>query len=273
MSDVDEENEPRCGFDVCIPTPGVPPAERCCGKAEALGPLCMPNFFGPFAGLFKKEVKPAPFYSKDSKPAFIVVMLMGLQHMLAMLVGVITPPRLLANEGCLLGRDTDLCALTPYLICSALLASGIFSIFQIMRFKLCGGFYFGTGLISVMGPSFTFLPIGQMMMQEATLDFSGTNGTGLEWYGNFLGTCAVAALVEVVISFVPPKYGCVPTHLTSHDLRLTHYLLPPAAFRFAGLSRRSARPSSRASSSSASARPSPRQASSTGVAASFAPRT
>ena len=101
-----------------------------------------------------------------------------------------------------------------------------------MRFKLCGGFYFGTGLISVMGPSFTFLPIGQMMMQEATLDFSGTNGTGLEWYGKFLGTCAVAALVEVVISFVPPKYGCVPTHLTSHDLRLTHYLLcrpPPFA--------------------------------------------
>merc|ERR1711871_931410 len=121
--------------------------------------------------------------------------------MLAMLVGVITPPRLLANEGCLLGRDTELCALTPHLICSALLASGIFSILQIMRFRLCGGYYFGTGLISVMGPSFAFLPIGQEMMKEATLDFTGTNGTGLEWYGKFLGTCCVASVIEIVISF------------------------------------------------------------------------
>ena len=102
-----------------------------------------------------------PFFAKDSKPAFIVVVLMGLQHMLAMLVGVITPPRLLANEGCLLGRDADLCAMTPFLICSALLASGLLSILQIMRVRLCKGYYFGTGLISVMGPSFTFLPIGQ----------------------------------------------------------------------------------------------------------------
>ena len=151
-----------------------------------------------------------PFYGKDAKPALSITMIMGLQHMLAMLVGVITPPRLLANEGCLLGRDPELCALTPYLICSALLASGLLSILQIMRVRLCGGYYFGTGLVSVVGPSFTFLPIGQTMMKEATLftpvgACSGETVTGVEMYGKFLGTCAIAALIEIALSFIPPK--------------------------------------------------------------------
>jgi len=206
MADIEDKPEPRCGFDVCIPTPGIPMAEKCCDKGDSLKTLCMPNFFGPFAGMMKKTPPAMPFFAKDSKPALLITLLMGLQHMLAMLVGVITPPRLMANEGCLLGRDADLCALTPYLICSALLASGLLSILQIMRVRLCGGYYFGTGLISVMGPSFTFLPIGQQMIQEATTAFpAGSNGTGIEMYGKFLGTCLVAALLEVVISFLPPK--------------------------------------------------------------------
>eukprot|EP00747_Dinoflagellata_sp_TGD_P147588 gnl/TRDRNA2_/TRDRNA2_176834_c0_seq2.p1 gnl/TRDRNA2_/TRDRNA2_176834_c0~~gnl/TRDRNA2_/TRDRNA2_176834_c0_seq2.p1 ORF type:complete len:790 (-),score=152.76 gnl/TRDRNA2_/TRDRNA2_176834_c0_seq2:259-2379(-) len=154
----------------------------------------------------KRDPPDMPFFPKDSKPALLTTLLMGLQHMLAMLVGVITPPRLMANEGCLLGRDADLCAVTPHLICSALLASGLLSIMQIMRVRLMGGYYFGTGLISVMGTSFTFLPIGQQMIQEATLAFpAGSNGTGIEWYGKFIGTCMVASLIEVLLSFVPPK--------------------------------------------------------------------
>ena len=95
---------------------------------------------------------------------------MGLQHMLAMIGGIITPPRLLANRGCLLGRDPALCAITPYLISSAMLASGLLTIIQILRIKLCGGYYLGTGLISVMGTSFTFLPIAREMVIRAITD-------------------------------------------------------------------------------------------------------
>jgi len=201
----DETDEKCAGYDVCIPTPGVPMAERCCDNASIWKKLCMPNFLGCFSGLMKSTPEPQPFFGKESKPSGFILVVMGLQHMLAMLVGVITPPRLIANEGCLLGRDTELCSITPYLICSALLASGLLSILQIMRVKLCNGYYFGTGLISVMGPSFTFLPIGQAMVQEATLDFSGTGPTGIEMYGKFLGTCIVAAIVEIALSFLPPK--------------------------------------------------------------------
>ena len=69
-----------------------------------------------------------------------------------------------------------------------------------MRVKLVGGYYFGTGLISVMGCSFTFLPIGQQMIQEATMAFpAGSNGTGIEMYGKFIGTCLDASLFEVLL--------------------------------------------------------------------------
>ena len=119
-------------------------------------PLCTPTY------PCNKSSKSPPFYGPDAKPALIVTLLMGLQHMLAMIGGIITPPRLLANRGCLLGRDPALCAITPYLISSAMLASGILTIIQITRIKLCGGYYLGTGLISVMGTSFTFLPIGEV---------------------------------------------------------------------------------------------------------------
>merc|ERR1719229_246410 len=40
------------------------------------------------------------------------------------------------------------------------------------------------------------------MIQEATL---GGNGTGIEWYGKFLGTCMVASCIEILLSFVPAK--------------------------------------------------------------------
>ena len=119
-------------------------------------PLCTPTY------PCNKSSKAPPFYGPEAKPALIVTLLMGLQHMLAMIGGIITPPRLLANRGCLLGRDPALCAITPYLISSAMLASGILTIIQITRIKLCGGYYLGTGLISVMGTSFTFLPIGEV---------------------------------------------------------------------------------------------------------------
>ena len=203
-------------------------------------PLCTPTY-----PCNKKSTSP-PFYGPEAKPALIVTLLMGLQHMLAMIGGIITPPRLLANRGCLLGRDPALCAITPYLISSAMLASGILTIIQITRIKLCGGYYLGTGLISVMGTSFTFLPIGEVrrarpgailgrairrigrtralisinetarraaashfplpLLAQAIIDndIFSPDGSGLAGYGKFIGTCLVGALLEIILSFVPP---------------------------------------------------------------------
>ena len=54
-----EAPEPRCGFDVCIPTPGVPMPEKLCGKVSAMKDLCMPNFLGPVRARKRSEMYPA----------------------------------------------------------------------------------------------------------------------------------------------------------------------------------------------------------------------
>jgi xanthine/uracil permease len=60
-----------------------------------------------------------------------------------------------------------------YLISAGLISSGILSLVQIYRFKLGeSGYYMGTGLVSVLGTSFTFVPIartsiGFMMAEDS----------------------------------------------------------------------------------------------------------
>eukprot|EP00894_Picocystis_sp_ML_P003028 jgi/Pico_ML_1/53545/g4076.t1 len=121
--------------------------------------LCMPH--NPFG---KKHQNPPPFFAHDEKLSLFVAMLMGLQHSLAMLGGVITPPLIIAGQ-----FDGNF---TPdkrqYVVAAALLTSGIFTVLTVIRLKLFGSdklpggpYYIGTGLLSVMGVSFTFLPIFQ----------------------------------------------------------------------------------------------------------------
>ena len=58
----------------------------------------------------------------------------------------------------------DRCALQPFMVSTSWLASGILTLIQVFRCKIRGTpFYLGTGLISVMGTSFTFLPIAREM--------------------------------------------------------------------------------------------------------------
>eukprot|EP00966_Prymnesium_polylepis_P112206 2595765-Prymnesium_polylepis.1 len=63
---------------------------------------------------------------------------MGFQHALAMMGGLITPPTLIAGDGCLFNRDPKMCDKQQYLISASLLASGILTLVQVMRIKLCG---------------------------------------------------------------------------------------------------------------------------------------
>eukprot|EP01026_Neomeris_dumetosa_P027063 TRINITY_DN2202_c1_g1_i14.p3 TRINITY_DN2202_c1_g1~~TRINITY_DN2202_c1_g1_i14.p3 ORF type:complete len:248 (-),score=25.00 TRINITY_DN2202_c1_g1_i14:124-867(-) len=138
-----------------------------------------------------------PFYAKEQVLSLFVGALMGLQHCLAMVGGIITPPLLVsfaAND-----PDTQL-----YLVSAALIVSGICTILQVSRFRIpIPGFpiYIGSGILSVMGTSFTFLPITQSaiatMQSEDGSDFD-------EAYGKVLGTFALCALVEIFLALVPP---------------------------------------------------------------------
>jgi len=140
------------------------------------------------------------FFGKDAQLPFFVSAIMGLQHCLAMLAGIITAPLLIFNDGCMLG-DEELCSKKQYGISAALIASGCLSLVQVLRFKLVGGYFLGTGLLSVVGISFTFIPIARSVVSSEIK--AGRSGS--DAYGAFLGTCLVACWVEVAFSFVRPQ--------------------------------------------------------------------
>ena len=93
------------------------------------GYLFMPNL--PFMG--KENVTPPFFGLHDHMPVFLALLL-GLQHTLAMLAGVITPAIILSGEaGVNLATDEQ-----QYLVSTALIVCGILSAIQITRFHIRG---------------------------------------------------------------------------------------------------------------------------------------
>ncbi len=88
----------------------------------------------------------------DEKVPVPYAILLGFQHVLAMFMGVVTPPLLLAQM-LSLPKET-----TAQLVSTALLVAGLASFVQI---KKAGGL--GSGLLSAQGTSFTFLnPLHQV---------------------------------------------------------------------------------------------------------------
>ncbi|KFH40714.1 Uric acid-xanthine permease-like protein [Hapsidospora chrysogenum ATCC 11550] len=150
----------------------------------------------------------SPFFGLHDRMPVVLTALLGFQHALAMLAGVITPPILLSGAG---GAN-----LSPeqqqYLVSTALIVSGILSAVQISRFRIYKTpYYVGTGLISVVGVSFTLIPIAQGALAQmyangyCPSDDSGQPLACPDGYGAILGTCAVCAFLEIALSFIPPR--------------------------------------------------------------------
>merc|ERR1712000_493609 len=167
--------------------------------------LFRPNI--PF--LRRKGARTAsPFFGLHDRMPVVLAALLGFQHALAMLAGVITPPILLGGQG---GANLSV-EEQQYLVSTALIVSGILSAVQITRFHIYKTpYYIGTGLISVVGVSFTIIPIAQGALSQMYANGycpSAEDGTPLacpRGYGAILGTCAVCSLIEIAMSFIPPR--------------------------------------------------------------------
>ena len=112
----------------------------------------------------------------------LLALLLGFQHALSMLAGVITPPIILAGQG---GANFDPNT-AQYLVSTSLIVCGILSSVQITRLHIWRTpYYVGTGLISVVGTSFAIIPVatGAFAQMYAT----GYCPTGAD--GTKLGQC------------------------------------------------------------------------------------
>lgn len=156
----------------------------------------------------RKTKRAAPFFGLHEPMPLMLALLLGFQHALAMLAGIITPPIIIAGQGGVnLGVET-----TQYLVSTALIVCGILSSVQISRFHIYKTPYFlGTGLISVVGISFAIIPVASgafAQMYASGYCELAPDGSKLpcpRGYGALLGTAALCALLEIGLSFTKPS--------------------------------------------------------------------
>ncbi|KAJ7587007.1 xanthine/uracil permease [Mycena floridula] len=168
------------------------------------GWLCMPSL--PFT---RRANRSPPFYALDAELPLFLAIFTGLQHALAMLAGLITPPIIFASA---LSLDSET---SSYMISASLIGCGILSLVQMSRIKLFRGYYLGTGLITVVGTSFATLStanaIFNAMYSDGTCpsttaaDGTVTRGPCPEAYGMVLGTSLICSFLEIFMSFVPAR--------------------------------------------------------------------
>mmetsp|Transcript_34845 Transcript_34845/g.98797 ORF Transcript_34845/g.98797 Transcript_34845/m.98797 type:complete len:671 (-) Transcript_34845:52-2064(-) len=144
-----------------------------------------------------------PFYGPNDKLPLLLALLMGFQHSLAMVGGIITPPLLVGSMDQSEGKVYQ-----KAMVSSALIVSGFASLLQVIRVKLPlpkgRAFFIGSGLLSVMGTSFTFLPIAQGAVKAQTNDPNDPVDFPTA-YGSLLGVFALGSCVEFGASFVPTR--------------------------------------------------------------------
>jgi NCS2 family nucleobase:cation symporter-2 len=176
-------------------------------KEGIIGDYNYAHLFTPQLPFMKKKHVVQPFFPLYGSMPLILGAVLGLQHSLAMLAGIVTPPLII---GLAANLET---ATTQYLVSASLITCGILSMIQISRFHIpFTKYYIGTGLISVVGTSFATITIvsGAMpQMYAKGLCPVADDGKFLpcpDGYGAIIGTSALCGLLEVALSFMPAKF-------------------------------------------------------------------
>ena len=123
-------------------------------------------------------------YGLNDKPPLRLSIFVALQHVLAVFVGIVTPPALIARILDLPSADG------AFLVSMALLASGLGTILQTKQLGPVG-----SGLLSIQGTSFVFVaPI--VSLAGAIMAEGGSRENAL---GAVFGVCLVTAFVPLVL--------------------------------------------------------------------------
>ncbi|KAF9215164.1 hypothetical protein BGZ59_002126 [Podila verticillata] len=175
------------------------------------GFLCMPTI--PCLG--RNNHRQPPFFGLKTKLPALLAIVMGFQHALAMIAGVVTPILIMSGPGA--GNMNLDMQTRSYMLSASLISSGVLSMIQITRFRIFKTqYYIGTGLLSVVGTSFNFVPTfgamttrmymnGQCPMGLAPDGITPVQLPCPEAWGAFLGTCMLCAVIEIAMAFIPPR--------------------------------------------------------------------
>jgi xanthine permease XanP len=124
-------------------------------------------------------------FGLDERPPLRDTLLVAVQHVLAMFVGIITPPLIIGGALKLAPGDT------AYLVSMSLFVSGLATFIQTSRFGPIG-----SGLLSVQGTSFTF--ISPILAATGAVIASG--GSSHEALGVAFGLSAAGAPLIMLLS-------------------------------------------------------------------------
>jgi uracil-xanthine permease len=166
--------------------------------------LITPNI-PPFNRKYKGYA--SPFYGLNDEVPILLTVLLGLQHALTMIGSIVSPPLAVAG-----GAFHFNPAQTSYLVSAAFITTGIATAVQVTRFRLGKTpFYIGTGMLSVVGPTFDIIAIA---ISYASLQYKNGNcptsedGTQLpcpKAWGAVLGTILCTVWIQVLMALVPPR--------------------------------------------------------------------
>lgn len=147
-----------------------------------------------------RKISTDMIFNLEDNPPPIQAFLAAVQHMMAIFVGIITPPLIIGGA---LGLPPDTKA---YIINMALFVSGLATFIQVRRFGPVG-----SGLLSIQGTSFTFLStcIG------IGLSVTKAGGTPEQALGTIFGVALVMSPVEMIVSRFIPALKRVITPLVS----------------------------------------------------------
>lgn len=124
-----------------------------------------------------------------------------------MIGSIVSPPLAIASGAFHLDSPA-----TQYMVSAAFITAGIATALQVTRVHLAKTpFFIGTGLLSVVGPTFDILPIAFNYTSRRYKDGTcptGPDGAPLpcpDAWGAILGSMLCTVWVQILMSFVPPK--------------------------------------------------------------------
>lgn len=141
----------------------------------------------------KATKKNASLFELDGVPSFGQAFPLSLQHVVAMIVGCVTPAIIIAGVSGLSDSDSVI------LIQSALVIAGLSTFLQLFPIGKKGGFHLGSGLPVIMGVSFAYLP----SMQAIAGDFGLPAIFGAQIVGGIVAVF-VGIFIKKIRKFFPP---------------------------------------------------------------------